>query len=113
MKKLFLISGSYQQEGWKQLEQDAKQGKADVLLFDRDAWALIFDEQEPAYPGMKTSQPENGLYVAQTGNYAYVVDQQEVHSATEVVQALGPEAIEMLEKIGDGDLVLQRLGRAF
>ena len=113
MKKLFLVSGSHQQKGWKQLEQEAKEGKVDVLLFDRDAWALVFDEQEPAYPEMKTSLPENGLYVSQAGNYVYVVDQQEVPSATEVIQALGPDAREMFQKIGDGDLVLQRLGRAF
>jgi hypothetical protein len=114
MKQLWLLTADFDAPGWKQLQADSKEDKVDLLFFDRDSWALLYAEDDaPKYEGMTPKVPQDGMYIAHDGRFIYVVNRQEVLTAKKVIEALGDEAKEMLKKIGDADLVLQRLGRAF
>ena len=111
---LWLLKGGPDAPGWTQLEIDARSKKVNVLTFDRDAWAMIKGEDRPRnYDGLTVGEPPDGLYLDQFGRPIYLVGAREVHSARVVVKALGPDAEKLLDKIGDADLVLERLGRAF
>ena len=57
--------------------------------------------------------PPDGLYLDNHGRPCYLLGCQEVVTARAVVKGLGDEAQALMEKFGDGDLVLERLGRAF
>jgi hypothetical protein len=109
--ELWLLRGDHEAEGWTQLEIDARSNQADVLLFDRDHWALIRAEAAPAaYPGLTPSAAPDGLYLDNSGRPCYVAGGQEVSSARTVVRSLGAEAETLLTKLGDPELVLERLG---
>ena len=114
-RKLWLLRGNREVPGWRTLEEDAKSGKTDVLIFDRgDGWALIAGEAAPTtYEEMHPEPPVDGLYVSENGYPIYVVACREVRNAKAVIDAIGGDAASMLEEIGDADTVLQRVGRAF
>ncbi len=112
--ELWLLRGDPDAEGWTRLELDARSDTLDVLLFDRDRWALVRSESAPtAYAGLNPTAPLDGLYLDNSGRPCYVVGRQEVASARSVVKALGAEAEALLAKLGDPSLVLERLGRVF
>ena len=112
MDALWLLQGPYEAPGWRSLEADSRAKKVDLLLFDRAAWALVQAPAAPAqYEGLAPTPPPDGLYLDDQGRGIYVVGGRQVRSAREVLAALGPQAQEMLEKIGDPDTVLERLGR--
>ena len=112
--EIFLLKGDPDAEGWTQLEVDARSNRLDVLLFDRDRWALVRAEAAPtAYTGLTPTAPEDGLYLDNSGRPCYVVGRQEVSSARTVLKALGDEAQALLAKLGDPTLVLERLGRVY
>lgn len=112
MDALWLLQGPYEAPGWKSLEADSKAKKVDLLLFDRAAWAVMRAPAAPTqYEGLAPVTPPDGLYLDDQGRGIYVVGGQLVPSAREVVAALGPEAQELLKKLGDADTVLERLGR--
>ncbi len=114
METLWLLKGGPQAKGWTELQIDSAAKKIFVLTFDRDAWALVKAEERPeGYEGLTPGEPVDGLYLDQFGRPIYIAGGREVHSARVVVKALGPKAEEMLDKIGDADLVLERMGRAF
>jgi hypothetical protein len=114
MDPLWLLSGQPDAEGWTQLEIDARSKAIDVLLFDRDKWALARAPQPPGgYPGLTPSEPPDGLYLDNFGRPCYVVDAQEVHSGRAVIRALGAEAERLLEEVGDAAVALERLGRVY
>ncbi len=114
MKSLWLLRGNLDAPGWKDLEKDAKADEVDLLIFDRAAWALIAAEEAPTkYEGLVPVEPRTGLYVSEQGQPIYVVDGKEVRGPLDVIKALGTEAEQLLEKIGDPDTVLDRLGKAF
>ena len=111
---LWLLKGSRSAPGWGPLESDAKSDKADVLLFDREAWALVRAPEAPAsYEGLTPTSPPDGLYLDSQGRSLYLVAGQEVRGPREVIAALGPQALELLQKIGDPDTALERLGRVY
>jgi hypothetical protein len=62
---------------------------------------------------MEPTKPPDGLYVSEQGYPIYVVDGKEVPGPDPLIKALGKEAEEMLEQIGDPIAVLQRLGKAY
>ena len=101
--------------GWQPLEADAREGKTAVVIFDRGAgWALVRSVTPPeGYDGMTTKPPKDGLYVSEHGYPIYVVAQQQVPGARNVISAIGEEAETLLEETGDPDTVLQRLGYAY
>ena len=114
MDSLWLLKGPYEAPGWKPLEADSRAKKIDLLLFDRAAWALARAPAAPAqYEGLAASVPADGLYLDDQGRGVYVVAGREVASADEVLATLGAPAAELLGKLGDPDVVLERLGRVY
>ena len=114
MEPLWLLKGKHEAPGWSPLERDASENKIDVLLFDRDAWALVCAAQAPTqYEGLVPVTPPSGLYIDSQGRNVYIADGQQVKSPSEVLATLGEPAQELLRKIGDPDIVLERLGRAY
>jgi hypothetical protein len=114
MDPLWLLKGRPDAPGWLQLEIDARSNKVNVLVFDRDAWALMIAAEAPdQYEGLVPFVPPDGLYLDNSGRPCYVSGCREVTSARQVIKGLGAEAEAMLQKIGDADLVLERLGRSY
>jgi hypothetical protein len=112
MDALWLLEGPREAPGWGPLEKDSRAEKIDLLLFDRSAWALLRAAEAPTgYPGLVPTAPPDGLYLDDQGRGVYVVGGKTVPGPREVIAALGPQAQELLQKIGDPDAVLDRLGR--
>lgn len=114
MDPLWLLKGPYEAPGWKPLEADARADKIDLLLFDRAAWALVRAPEAPSqYQGLPPATPPDGLYLDDRGRSVYVAGGREVRGPGEVLAALGPQAQEMLQRTGDPDAALERLGRVY
>jgi hypothetical protein len=114
MDPLWLLKGPYEAPGWKPLEADARADKINLLLFDRAAWALVRAPEAPAqYQGLSPVTPPDGLYLDDRGRSVYVAGGREVRGPREVLAALGPQADEMLQRVGDPDAALERLGRVY
>ncbi len=114
MDALWLLRGPHEAPGWKPLEADARGDKIELLLFDRAAWALVRAPEAPAqYPGLSPVTAPDGLYLDDQGRTVYVAGGREVRGPREVLAALGPQAQELLQKLGDPDTVLERLGRVY
>jgi hypothetical protein len=85
-----------------------------VILFDRDAWALVrAPDEAPAYEGLAPEVPAAGLYVSSTGLPCYLADGKEVRDARAVLDTLGDEGRAALAQAGDPDEALMRLRRAY
>jgi hypothetical protein len=113
MDALWLLRGPHEAPGWGPLEGDARGKKIDVLLFDRAAWALVRAPGPPSYPGLVPAAPADGLYLDDQGRGVYVAGGQVVQGPLDVLATLGPQAQELLGKVGDPDAVLDRLGRVY
>jgi hypothetical protein len=114
MDPLWLLRGPYEAPGWKSLEADSRAGKADLLVFDRAAWALLRAPEAPTqYDGLPASAPADGLYLDDQGRGVYVADGRQVQGPQDVLARLGRPATELLARIGDPDTVLERLGRVY
>jgi hypothetical protein len=114
MDRLWLLKGGPDAPGWGKLQADAMSKKVNVLHFDRDKWALVKAGDPPtSYEGLVPADPPDGLYLDNHGRPCYVSGHREVHSARVVARALGDEAVGLLDKLGDADLVLERLGRVY
>ncbi len=114
MDPLWLLRGNHEAPGWGPLEKDSREDKVFLIIFDRAGWALVRAAEPPTqYEGLVPTEPANGMYVSEQGYPVYVVDRQEVNSARELITALGKEAEELLEKLGDETAVIQRLGKAY
>ena len=114
MPPLWLLKGGPDAPGWADLQRDAQQEKVNVLHFDQDAWALVkVDEAPTGYQGLEPQVPPDGNYLDRFGRPCYVLGAREVHSARVVVAALGDKAAALMDKYGDADLVLERLGRTY
>jgi hypothetical protein len=114
MDPLWLLKGERTAPGWKKLEQDSKDDKVALVIFDRAAWALIRAADPPtAYEGLAPTEPKDGLYVSEQGIPIYVVDRKEVRTAEQLIDALGDEAKQLLDELGDPIKVLERLGKAY
>jgi hypothetical protein len=114
MDPLWLLKGKRSAPGWKLLEEESKADKVDLVIFDREGWALLRASEPPTkYEGMEPTEPADGLYVSEQGYPIYVVDKKEVAGPDPLIKALGKEAEEMLEKLGDPVVVIQRLGKAY
>ena len=111
---VWLLKGSRNAPGWHDLEMDFRKETVEVLHFDRDRWALVRAAEPPdKYEGLDPAVPTDGLYLDNHGRPAYILNAQEVTSARAVIRGLGDEAKELMDKLGEPDLVLERLGRAF
>ncbi len=114
MDPIWLLKGPHDAPGWVPLEKDARESKIQVLLFDRDAWALVRAPALPTqYEGLAGAQAASGLYLDNQGRNVYVAGGIKVGNPREVIATLGAQAAEMLKQLGDPDLVLERLGRVY
>jgi len=112
MDGLWLLEGPHEAPGWGPLEKDARADRVDLLLFDRTAWALVRAPEAPTgYPGLVPVAPPDGLYLDDQGRGVYVAGGKTVPGPKDVLAVLGPQAQELLQKLGDPDTVLHRLGR--
>jgi hypothetical protein len=114
MDALWLLKAPHEAPGWEALEGDARGNKIEVLLFDRDAWALVHAPEAPTkYEGLVPMAPPDGLYLDHHGRKVYVAGGLRVRGPGDVLATLGQQAQELLQKIGDPDIVLERLGRVY
>ncbi len=114
MDALWMLKGPHEAPGWGPLEADSRSNAIDVLVFDRSAWALVRAPEAPTkYEGLVPMAPPDGLFLDPQGRPVYVSGGQTVRGASEVVAKLGPQAQELLKKLGDPDTVLDRLGRVY
>ncbi len=114
MDPIWILKGPHEAPGWMPLEQDARAKKLDVLLFDRDAWALVRAGAAPTqYEGLVPTAPPPGLYLDNQGRNVYIADGKQVAGPREVIAVLGEAAQELLGKLRDPDVVLERLGRVY
>lgn len=114
MARLWLLKGDHDAPGWQVLRSDQKEEKVDIIHLDPHVWAMVQAEQPPSdYEGLDASEPPDGLYLDPNGSPLYLANGAIVPSARDVVAVLGEEALALLEELGDADLVLERLGRAF
>jgi hypothetical protein len=114
MDALWMLKGTYGAPGWGPLEADARANKIDVALFDRAEWALVRASEAPtAYEGLTATPAPDGLFLDHQGRAIYVAAGREVMGPREVLATLGDPAQELLEKIGDPDTVLDRMGRVY
>lgn len=113
-EKLWFVSGPPGVPGWGALQAAGQREELFVLHFDPGKWALVKAVERPeGYQGLTIREPPDGLYLDNFGRPCYVAGGREVHSARAVVRQLGQEAEQLLERIGDADMVLDRLGRAY
>jgi len=111
---LWLLEGPREAPGWVPLEGDARADAVDVRLFDRDGWALVRAPEAPTkYAGLVPATPRDGLYLDNLGRSVYVAGGDEVPGPLPVLATLGPRARELMEKYGDADVVLDRMGRVY
>jgi hypothetical protein len=114
MDPIWLLKASPEAPGWAPLEKDARDKTVNVLLFDRDRWALVRAPEAPTkYEGFVATQAPSGLYLDQQGRNVYIAAGIKVHDPREVIATLGAQATELLNKLGDPDTVLERLGRVY
>lgn len=114
MNDLWVLKGPHEAPGWLSLESDARSNKLEVLLFDRDAWALVRAKEAPTqYEGLPPAAAEPGLYLDNQGRGIYIAGGKVVKSPGEVLATLGAEAQELARKLKDPDLALERLGRVY
>jgi hypothetical protein len=114
MAPLWMLKGPHEAPGWGPLEKDARSDKLDVLLFDRDAWALVRADAAPTqYEGLVPASAPTGLYLDNQGRPVYVADGSQVAGPRDVIATLGEAAQELLGQLRDPDLVLERLGRVY
>lgn len=114
MAKLWLMTGAHDAEGWSALRSDYEEERVEIIHLDPHVWAVIEADEAPAgYTGLTTEPPNDGVYVDPNGNPLYLAAGRIVADAGAVLEALGPDAVELGRTIGDADRALERLGRAF
>jgi hypothetical protein len=114
MSTIWLLRGLHDAPGWEALEADSKAKLADVILFDRDAWALVRAAEAPRqYAGLEPEVPAAGLYISSIGQPCYVADGEQVRDARAVLATLGEEGRAALGQAGDPDEALLLLRRAY
>jgi hypothetical protein len=111
---LWLLTGDNEAEGWNALRRDLKEEKVEIIHLDPKVWAVVEADEPPlGYDGLEVEPPADGLYLDPNGSPLYLVGGAVVGSAEAVVASLGGRAQALLEQIGDADVVLERMGRAY
>jgi hypothetical protein len=114
MAKIWILRGAHEAPGWQQLRKAYEEKKVDIIHLDAKVWAIIDADEEPTgYEGLSASEPADGMYIDPNGSPLYLAGGTIKTSAQEVIEALGPEAQEVLEKTGDAETALERLDRVF
>ena len=114
MAKLWILRGAHEAPGWNQLRKAYEDEKVDIIHLDAKVWAIINAEDEPSdFEGLSTGDPADGMYIAPNGSPLFLAGGEILASAEAVIEALGPEAQEMLEKTGNAETALERLRKVF
>jgi hypothetical protein len=114
MEKLWLLKGDHEAPGWDELRRDLKEDKVDIRHLDPKVWALIRAAEAPSgYEGLHAEIPADGMYIDPNGSPSFVLDAEFTESAHDVIEALGQEAKDLLERLGNAETVLERLGRVY
>ena len=114
MATIWILRGDHEAPGWQELRTAYEEEKVEIIHLDAKVWAIIDAEEEPTgYQGLSASRPADGMYIDPNGTPLFLVGGRVVTSAKEVVEGLGGKALEMLEKTGDAETALERLGRVF
>ncbi len=114
MATIWMLRGDHQAPGWNELRKAYEEEKVEIIHLDAKVWAIIDAEEEPTgYQGLTASRPADGMYIDPNGTPLYLVGGSVVTSAEEVIDGLGQEAREMMEKVGDAGTALERLRRVY
>ncbi len=114
MAKIWILRGAHEASGWNQLRKAYEDEKVDIIHLDAKVWAIINSEEEPSgYEGLSAGEPADGMYIDPNGSPLYLAGGEILTSAEAVIDALGPEAQDMLEKTGDAETALERLRKVY
>ena len=114
MTKLWILRGPHEAPGWNQLRKAYEDEKIEIVHLDAKVWAIVDAEDEPSgYEGLSAQEPADGMYIDPNGSPLFLVGGEVLTTAEAVVEALGPEAREMLEKTGDATTALERLRKVY
>jgi len=114
MAKLWIIRGAHEAPGWNQLRKEYEDKNVDIIHLDAKVWAIIDAEEPPTgYEGLNAQEPADGMYIDPNGSPLYLAAGEVLTSAEAVIEALGPEAQEMLEKTGNAETALERLRKVY
>jgi len=96
------------------MREHSKAEKVDIFHLDPRVWALMRADEPPSeYEGLSAVEPPDGMYLDPNGSPLYLVGGEVVAGPVEVIEALGDEAKELLEELGDAIAVLERLRKAY
>jgi hypothetical protein len=114
MAKLWILRGAHEAAGWQQLRKAYEDEKVDIIHLDAKVWAIINADDEPTgFEGLSASEPADGMYIDPNGSPLYLAGGEIKTSAGAVIEALGPEARQVLEKSADAETALERLGMVY
>ncbi len=114
MAKTWILRGPHEAPGWDELRKAYEDEKVDIIHLDAKVWAIIDDDEEPSgYEGLNAQEPADGMYIDPNGSPLFLVGGEILASAETAIEALGPEAQEMLEKTGNAEIALERLRKVF
>ncbi len=114
MATIWILRGDHEAAGWQQLRTAYEEEKVEIIHLDAKVWAIIDAAEEPTgYEGLTASAPADGMYIDPNGTPLYLVGGNIVTSAEELIEGLGQDAGEMMEKVGDAGRALERLGKVY
>ena len=114
MAKIWILRGAHQAPGWNELRKAYEDEKVDIIHLDAKVWAVINTETEPAgYEGLHAEEPADGMYIDPNGSPLFLFGGEVVPTAEALVSALGPKAEELMEKTGQAETALERLGLVY
>lgn len=114
MATIWILRGDHEAPGWQELRTAYEAEKVEIIHLDAKVWAIIDSEEEPTgYEGLTASQPADGMYIDPNGTPLFLIGGNIVQSAREVLEGLGQAATDMLEKTGDAETALERLGKVY
>ena len=114
MAKLWILRGAHEAPGWNQLRKAYEDEKVDIIHLDAKVWAIIDSEEKPSdYDGLNAEEPADGMYIDPNGSPLYMANGEVSTTAESVIEALGDEAREMLEKTGNAETALERLHKVY
>ena len=114
MAKIWILRGPHEAPGWNQLRKAYEDEKVDIIHLDAKVWAIINAEEKPSgYEGLDAQEPADGMYIDPNGSPLFLVGGEILTSADAAIEALGPEAQEMLNETGNAETALERLRKVF
>jgi len=114
MAKLWIMRGAHEAPGWNDLRKTYEDEKVDIIHLDAKVWAIIDATDQPTgYEGLHAEEPADGMYIDPNGTPLFLFAGEIVPTAEALVAALGREAGELMEKIGEPEAVLERLGKVY